>query len=89
MAFKSNNFGVFVVPTNVSVKNVPDEIMEKLRRRAKLHHRSIQGELMAILEEATSPTKLSLDQAEIRFRALGFSTEDDSTSWVRELRDAR
>lgn len=75
--------------TNVSVKNVPDEVMEKLRKRAKRHHRSIQGELMAILEEATSPAKYSVDQAEERLKALGFGTRDDSTSWIRELRDAR
>ncbi|MBI2906316.1 MAG: Arc family DNA-binding protein [Chloroflexi bacterium] len=78
-----------MAPTNVSVKNVPDEIMERLRRRAKRHHRSLQGELMAILEEATGPARLSVDQAEARLRALGLETGDDATSWIRELRDAR
>ena len=77
------------MPISVSVKNVPDEVMEKLRQRAKRHHRSIQGELMAILEEATGPAKFSLDQAEVRLKTLGFETGDDSTSWIRELRDAR
>lgn len=74
---------------NLSVKNVPDDLVEKLRKRAKRHHRSLQGELMAILEEATGPTNLSLDEAEKRLRSLGFRTGDDSTAWVRELRDAR
>ncbi|MBI2851461.1 MAG: Arc family DNA-binding protein [Chloroflexi bacterium] len=74
---------------NVSVKNVPDEIMEKLRKRAKHHHRSLQGEIMAILEEATSPSGFSVDEAELRLKALGFGTGDESTSWLRELRDAR
>ena len=78
-----------MMPTNVSVKNVPDDVMEKLRKRARRHHRSLQGELMAILEEATGPTRLSVDEAESRLSALGFSTGDDSTGWVRELRDAR
>lgn len=77
------------MPTNISVKNVPDEVIEKLRKRAKRHHRSLQGELMSILENATVPAKLSVDQAEVSLRALGFGTEDDSTSWIRELRDAR
>ena len=77
------------MPTNVSVKSVPDDIMEKLRQMAKRHHRSIQGELMAILEEATGPARLSVDQAEIRLRAMSFGTADESTSWVREIRDAR
>jgi plasmid stability protein len=74
---------------NVSLKNVPDEIMEKLRQRAKAHHRSVQGELMAILEEVTNSTKLSLDQAESRLKELRLETGDDSTTWIRELRNAR
>jgi plasmid stability protein len=82
-------FRGIVVPVNVSVKNVPDEIMEKLRQRAKKHHRSVQGELKVILEEATSPDKLSLDQAESRLKMLGLETGDDSASWIRELRNAR
>ena len=77
------------MPVNLSAKNVPDDLVEKLRKRAKRHHRSLQGELMAILEEAVGPTKLSLDEAERRLRDLGFVTGDDSAAWVRELRDAR
>lgn len=77
------------MPINLSVKNVPDDLAERLRERAKRHHRSLQGELIVILEEATGPTKLSVDEAEERLRALRFRTGDDSTAWVRELRDAR
>ncbi len=77
------------MPVNLSVKNVPDEIAEKLRNRAKRHHRSLQGELMVILEEATGPEGLSLGEAERRLSALNFKTGNDSTAWVRELRDAR
>jgi plasmid stability protein len=39
---------------HLSVKNVPDEIAEQLRRRAERSHRSLQGELLAILEQAAS-----------------------------------
>lgn len=37
---------------NLSVKNVPEALAAKLRARAERNHRSLQGELMAILEEA-------------------------------------
>ena len=77
------------MPINLSVKNVPDELAEKLRKRARRHHRSLQGELMVILEEATTPINLSIDEAEKRLGALGFRTGDDSAAWVRELRDVR
>jgi plasmid stability protein len=39
---------------NLSVKNVPEALAMKLRARAERNHRSLQGELMAILEEAVS-----------------------------------
>lgn len=38
----------------LTVKHVPDRVAEKLRLRAAASHRSLQGELMAILEEAAS-----------------------------------
>ena len=77
------------MPTNVSLKNVPDDIVEKLRVMAKRHHRSMQGELIAILEEAVGSAKFSVGQAESRLRELRFETGDESTAWLRELRDAR
>ncbi len=77
------------MPINVSVKNVPDDIIEKLRKRAKRHHRSLQGELIAILEEAAGSSIFSLDEAETHLNTLRFGTGDDSTRWIRELRDAR
>jgi plasmid stability protein len=40
---------------NLSIKNVPDSLLTKLRERAARHHRSIQGELMALLSAAVEP----------------------------------
>lgn len=37
---------------NLSIKGVPEELAERLRRRAERNHRSLQGELMAIVERA-------------------------------------
>lgn len=42
------------MPT-LSIKNVPDDLLDKLRERAAKHHRSIQGELMALLASAVGP----------------------------------
>jgi antitoxin FitA len=86
---KRSYYGGNSVPNNVSVKNVPDEIMEKLRQRAKHNHRSLQGELMTILEEAAGSAPFSVDQAESKLRALDLATGNESTSWIRELRDGR
>ena len=40
------------MPVNLSVKNVPEALASKLRERAERNHRSLQGEMMAILETA-------------------------------------
>ena len=74
---------------SLSIKNIPEELLERLRTQAKRHHRSLQGEVMAILEESTAPKKLSLEQFRQRIGELGIKTPDQSTAWIRELRDAR
>jgi plasmid stability protein len=39
---------------NLSIKDVPESIAAALRQRAARHHRSLQGELMAIVEGAAA-----------------------------------
>lgn len=43
---------------NISVKDVPDQWAEALRQRAARNHRSLQGELMAIIERAVQETPM-------------------------------
>jgi plasmid stability protein len=42
------------VSVNLSIKDVPDELAARLRLRAARNHRSLQGELMAIVEQAAA-----------------------------------
>lgn len=42
---------------NLSIKDVPEAVAEKLRQRAARNHRSLQGELMALLEAAVAPAE--------------------------------
>ena len=45
---------------NLSIKNVPQAVAERLRARAERNHRSLQGELLAIVEQAAQePIALS------------------------------
>lgn len=39
---------------NLSIKDVPEALAEALRQRAARNHRSLQGELMAIVEQAVN-----------------------------------
>ena len=41
-----------IMPVTLTIKQVPDRTADRLRTRAAASHRSLQGELMAILEEA-------------------------------------
>lgn len=40
--------------SNLSIKDVPEAWAEGLRQRAARNHRSLQGELMAIIEQAVT-----------------------------------
>lgn len=78
------------MPVNLSIKNVPDELAAGLRARAARHHRSLQGELMAILEEAVVPDHpVSASEVLKRVRALRLTTAEESSEMVRADRDAR
>jgi antitoxin FitA len=75
---------------NLSIKNVPDKLAKRLRRRAELNHRSVQGELLTILQEALEPEeRLTVSEAWERIKTLGFQTPDEGTAMIRADRDAR
>ena len=75
---------------NLSIKNAPDEIVQRLRERAARHHRSLQGELLAIIEAAVRPaTPASPADILAEVRRLGVSTPSDSAALIRADRDAR
>lgn len=75
---------------NLSIKNVPDELAERLRLRAASRHRSLQGELLAILEQAVAgDSRITLEQALDYVRDLGLNTPAEARDMVRADRDAR
>ena len=42
------------MPVNLSIKDVPEDIADRLRARAARNHRSLQGELMLLIEQAAA-----------------------------------
>ncbi len=78
------------MPVNLSIKNVPDDLAERLRDRAKLSHRSLQGELMFILEEVVGDGgRMSPIEVLGMVRSLGVKTGEDAEDIVRASRDGR
>ena len=74
---------------DLSIKGVPEEQVALLRERAKANHRSLQGELRALIDAATSaqPGKLSVDEIAIRVGKLGLQRRSEAVRLIREDRD--
>ncbi len=78
------------MPVNLSIKNVPDEIADQLRQRAEAHHRSLQGELMRILEEAVAGNRrITIGEARQLVRERGLDTPSEAAAMIRADRDGR
>ncbi len=58
---------------NLSLKNVPADLHRKLKQRAREHHRSLNGEIIACLQETVAPRRFDADEAARRLRELGAS----------------
>ena len=71
----------------LSVKNVPLDLARRLKTRAAGNHRSLQGELLAILSEAGQVT--SIGDLSALVRRLALRTPPESADMVREDRDGR
>ncbi len=44
---------------SITVKNIPEEIYDKVREQAKAHHRSINSEIIVCLEQTVKPQQVS------------------------------
>jgi plasmid stability protein len=71
----------------LTIKKVPEEIVQRIRQRAAANHRSLQGELSAMLEQAAR--KLTYEQALADIEQRGLKTRGNSASIIRKARDAR
>jgi plasmid stability protein len=66
---------------NYTLKNIPEEIYEKIKLRARTRRRSINSEIIAILGEVVNPRRVSVEEFlaradEIRARTKGFVTDE-------------
>jgi plasmid stability protein len=79
------------MPLALSIKNVPEEIAQRLKQRASRNHRSLQGELLAILESVMEPAPASrIDEIHAKVQASGVKTPRGETArMIRRERDDR
>ena len=73
---------------DLSIKSVPKDQVRRLRERAKANHRSLQGELRALIEEAAgTPGSLTVDEVVAKVKRLGLVRRDEAARLIREDRD--
>jgi len=58
---------------NLSIKNVPERVVAKLRQRAASHHRSLQGELLDLVCRSTE---------EDVHESTSIEKEGESSGWL-------
>ena len=88
MALVQNHTALEATMASLSIKNVPEETLRRLHARADTNHRSLQQELLAIVEAAAFEAfELTVDELAQYVSDMGLSTSEDLTTWIREIRD--
>lgn len=85
-----SHYGGLPMAVNLSIKNVPDDIARGLRERAARNHRSLQKELLVIVEAAAREEEsVTVDALLTGARARGLTPSDEAAAIVRASRDRR
>lgn len=74
----------------LTVRNVDDDVVERLKRLAEIHDRSLEGEIRAILKDAArppTPKELQVIAGRIRAMIPADRPQTDSTDLIRADRD--
>jgi antitoxin FitA len=77
----------------ITIKNIPEQVYERIKMQAKSNHRSINGEILSILEQAISlppiDVKATLERArKVReFTANYTTTADEIENMINEGRE--
>ena len=78
----------------ITVKNIPEEIYERIKLQAKANHRSVNSEIISIFEQAI-PKRTPIDVKETLERARKVReltahytiTQDEIDRWKKEGRE--
>lgn len=58
------------MPTTLTLKNIPDEVYERLKASAETHRRSMNSEAIVCLESVLMPGRVAVSERLARARAL-------------------
>lgn len=60
----------FIMPTTLTLKNIPDAVYERLKAAAESHRRSLNSEAIVCLESVLLPTRMAPEERLERARRL-------------------
>ncbi len=58
------------MPTTLTLKNIPDEVYQRLKASAEIHRRSLNSEAIVCLESVLFPGRVAVSERLARARAL-------------------
>ena len=61
---------------SITVKNIPEDIYERLKQSAKANRRSINSEIIVLIEDAVKSRKIAPEDLLVRERQLREKTAD-------------
>lgn len=70
------------MPTNITIRDIPDEVYKKLKEQAELHHRSINSQVIHFLEKMVrshrpDPDQIISQAKKLRRQAKGSLTMEE------------
>lgn len=68
------------MPTTLTLKNIPDDVYERLKAAAEQHRRSLNSEAIVCLETVLAPARLASAERLARARALRAGLADATFS---------
>ena len=77
----------------ITIKNIPEQIYERIKVRATTNHRSINGEILSILEQAVALPPIDVEATLERARKVReltahyIITADEIEKWINEGRE--
>lgn len=74
------------MPINITIRDIPNDVYEKLKKQADLHHRSINSEVIVYLKQLVQSNRRDTNQ--IIARANRLKQKASGTISIEEIQQA-
>lgn len=74
------------MPTNITIRDIPDDVYEKLKHQADVHHRSINSQVIVYLKMMVQSHRR--DPAQIIAQAKKIKKKAKGTLTIQQIQEA-